>query len=85
MPGSRTGQRVAGHEEVRALLRGSGKDGAELEKDLARLLPMKTKTEYEPDGSRSAIDPKSLAEVRPRLLAEDDYLRERGAGLAVRP
>ncbi len=33
---------------MRALLRDSGKDGTELEKDLGRLLPLKTKTEYEP-------------------------------------
>ena len=49
--GTRTGRRAAGqdHEEVRSLLRESGKDGTELEKDLGRLLPLKTKAEYEPD------------------------------------
>lgn len=49
--GSRIGRRAAGqdHEQVRPLLREAGKDGAELEKDLARLLPLKTKAEYEPD------------------------------------
>lgn len=34
---------------MRALLRDAGKDGAEFEKDLGRLLPLKTKTEYEPE------------------------------------
>ena len=50
--GQRTGRRAAGqdHEQVRPLLRDAGKDGAELEKDLARLLPLKTKAEYEPDA-----------------------------------
>lgn len=50
--GQRTGRRAAGqdHEQVRPLLREAGKDGAELEKDLARLLPLKTKAEYEPDA-----------------------------------
>lgn len=51
LTGSRTGRRAAGqdHNDVRALLRDSGKDGAELEKELGRLLPMKTRTEYEPE------------------------------------
>lgn len=49
--GQRTGRRAAGrdHDQVRPLLREAGRDGAELEKDLARLLPLKTRAEYEPD------------------------------------
>jgi hypothetical protein len=49
--GTRMGRRAAGqdHDEVRSLLHEAGKDGAELEKELARLLPLKTRTEYEPD------------------------------------
>jgi hypothetical protein len=49
--GHRIGRRAAGqdHAEVRQLLREAGKDGAELDKDLARLLPLKTKAEYEAD------------------------------------
>ena len=31
------------------LLRQAGKDGADIESDLRRLLPLKTKAEYEPD------------------------------------
>lgn len=49
--GVRMGRRAAGqdHDQVLVLLREAGKDGAEVEKQLARLLPLKTKTEYEPD------------------------------------
>lgn len=49
--GVRLGRRAAGqdHDQVLALLREAGKDGAEVEKSLARLLALKTKTEYEPD------------------------------------
>lgn len=49
--GARLGKRAAGtdHDQVLALLKDSGKDGATVEKDLRRLLPMKTKAEYDPD------------------------------------
>ena len=49
--GARVGKRSAGedHDQVLALLRDAGKDGAEVERNLARLLPLKTKAEYEPD------------------------------------
>lgn len=49
--GARMGHRAAGHDHdhARSLLQEAGKDGAEVEKHLARLLPLKTKTEYEPD------------------------------------
>ena len=48
--GVRLGKRAAGQDHDRAgeLLKESGRDGAELEKDLGRLLPMKTKAEYDP-------------------------------------
>jgi hypothetical protein len=39
------------HAEVRRLLREAGKDGAELDKDFARLLPLKTKAEYQRRGA----------------------------------
>jgi hypothetical protein len=50
--GVRMGTRAAGpdHDQVLALLRQAGKDGAEVETNLARLLPLKTKAEYEPDA-----------------------------------
>ncbi|MCP3993762.1 MAG: HEPN domain-containing protein [bacterium] len=49
--GVRLGERAAGqdHDEVLVLLKKAGKDGAEVEKDLRRLLPLKTKAEYDPD------------------------------------
>lgn len=49
--GARLGKRAAGrhHDDVLELLRQSGEDGAEVEKHLRRLLPMKAKAEYEPD------------------------------------
>jgi hypothetical protein len=49
--GGRLGRRAAGqdHDQVRLLLREAGKDGSALERDLARLLPLKTKAEYAPD------------------------------------
>jgi HEPN domain-containing protein len=47
----RVGRRAAGqdHDQVLSLLREAGQDGAEVERNLARLLPLKTKAEYEPD------------------------------------
>ncbi|MBT8240728.1 MAG: hypothetical protein KJN63_05830 [Acidimicrobiia bacterium] len=49
--GARVGQRAAGgdHDQVRALLKQAGSDGSNVEKDLRRLLSLKTKAEYEPD------------------------------------
>lgn len=68
--GSRTGRRAAGqdHDEVRSLLRDAGKDGAELEKDLARLLPLKTKAEYEPEDV-AASEAKRAVERASRCVA----------------
>lgn len=49
--GVRLGERAAGqdHDEALVLLKKAGKDGAEVEKNLRRLLPLKTKAEYDPD------------------------------------
>lgn len=49
--GVRIGRRAAGqdHDEVLELLREAGQDGAEVERNLGRLLLLKTKAEYEPD------------------------------------
>lgn len=54
--GARLGRRAAGqdHDQVLVLLREAGKDGAEVEMNLARLLPLKTRTEYEPDDISKA-------------------------------
>src|SRR3546814_18147683 len=48
--GARLGKRAAGedHDQVLALLRQAGPDGVEVERELRRLLPLKTKAEYEP-------------------------------------
>lgn len=49
--GARLSKRAAGqdHQETISLLSQAGDDGSQLARDLQRLLPMKTKTEYEPD------------------------------------
>lgn len=51
MCGAPLKMRAAGqdHKEVIKLLGRAGDDGAQVAKDLRRLLPMKTKPEYEPD------------------------------------
>jgi len=50
--GVRIGRRAASqdHDQVLSLLREAGQDGAEVERNLGRLLPLKTKAEYEPDN-----------------------------------
>lgn len=55
--GARLGQRAAGedHDQVLALLRQAGPDGAKVEKELRRLLPLKTKAEYEPDDVAPSV------------------------------
>jgi hypothetical protein len=52
--GLRLGTRAAGqdHEDVLSLLGEAGRDGAEVAKDFARLLPLKTRAEYEPAEQR---------------------------------
>lgn len=49
--GVRLGKRAAGmdHDQVVALLGEAGIDGVSSAKDLRRLLPLKTKAEYDPD------------------------------------
>lgn len=49
--GARLGERAAGddHAQVLTLLRQAGSAGTKIEKELRRLLPLKTKAEYEPD------------------------------------
>lgn len=49
--GVRLGVRAAGqdHDEATALLRTAGPDGVVVAKELGRLLPMKTRAEYDPD------------------------------------
>jgi uncharacterized protein (UPF0332 family) len=49
--GIRLGKRSSGqnHEEVLGLLATAGVDGKDVAKELGRLLPLKTKTEYDPE------------------------------------
>ena len=60
--GARLGKRAAGedHDQVLALLRQAGPDGTEVERDLRRLLPLKTKAEYEPDDIAPTIAAKAV-------------------------
>ncbi len=60
--GARLGQRAAGedHDQVLVLLRQAGPDGAEVERELRRLLPLKTKAEYDPDDIAIATATKAV-------------------------
>ena len=60
--GARLGERAAGdsHDQVLALLRTAGQDGIEVEKELRRLLPLKTKAEYEPDDVAVGVATKAV-------------------------
>ena len=64
--GVRLGKRAAGQDHDRAgeLLKESGRDGAELNKDLGRLLPMKTKAEYDPDDIPLSAASKAVGQAR---------------------
>jgi hypothetical protein len=60
--GARVGVRAAGedHDQVLGLLHQAGKDGAEVEAELRRLLPLKTKAEYEPDDIAASVAAKAV-------------------------
>lgn len=60
--GARLGKRAAGedHDQVLSLLRQAGPDGAKVEKELRRLLPLKTKAEYEPDEVAPSVATKAV-------------------------
>jgi HEPN domain-containing protein len=88
--GARSGRRAAGqdHDQVLTLLREAGSDGIDPEKSLTRLLPMKTKAEYEPDdiprtGAATAVErarrcvtiARRVAEGTPSVKEIDDYGR----------
>jgi len=55
--GARLGKRAAGedHDQVLVLLHQAGPDGAAVERELRRLLPLKTKAEYEPDDIAPSV------------------------------
>jgi hypothetical protein len=60
--GARLGQRAAGddHDQVLTLLGQAGPDGAEIARDLRRLLPLKTAAEYDPDDIAPAVARKAV-------------------------
>jgi hypothetical protein len=62
--GARLGHRAAGddHDQVLVLLRQAGPDGGEVERELRRLLPLKTKTkaEYDPDDIAPSVAAKAV-------------------------
>lgn len=60
--GARMGKRAAGedHDQVLVLLRQAGPDGTEVERELRRLLPLKTKAEYEPDDIAPSVAAKAV-------------------------
>lgn len=60
--GVRLGKRAAGedHDQVLVLLRQTGPDGAEVERDLRRLLPLKAKAEYDPDNIAPSVAAKAV-------------------------
>lgn len=66
LTGARLGRRAAAnnHDEALDLLRQAGPDGTAMAKDLVRLLPMKTKTEYEPDDVPIAVAAKAVERAR---------------------
>ncbi len=64
--GARLGHRAAGedHDQVLVLLRQAGPDGATLERELRRLLPLKTRAEYEPDDVAPSVATKAVERAR---------------------
>lgn len=64
--GMRLGQRAAGqdHDEALVLVRAAGPDGVEVAKELGRLLPLKTRAEYEPDNIPKADAAKAVERAR---------------------
>ena len=60
--GARLGHRAAGddHDQALTLLRQAGPDGAAIESDLRRLLPLKTKAEYDFDDIAPAVAAKAV-------------------------
>jgi len=67
--GGRVGQRAAGEDpdQVLTLLKQAGPDGTNVAKDLLRLLPLKTKAEYEPDAAAAGVATKAV-ERAPRCV-----------------
>lgn len=64
--GARTRQRPASGDHGHAvdLLQKAGSDGVEVAKQLARLLPLKTRAEYEPDDVPRSVAAKAVDSAR---------------------
>lgn len=64
--GARLGRRAAGddHDQVLDLLLEAGPDGAAVARELRRLLPLKTKAEYEPDEIAPSVADKAVERAR---------------------
>ena len=79
--GIRLGKRSGGqnHEEVLGLLDTAGADGKELAKELGRLLPLKTKAEYDPVDMSKADAGRAVERAR-RCVA----IARRVAGVQTR-
>lgn len=60
--GARLGERAAGeaHQQALDLLRTAGSEGVAVERELRRLLPLKTTAEYEPDDVASGVAKKAV-------------------------
>lgn len=64
--GARLGKRAAGedHDQVLDLLRLRGPDGAAIERKLRRLLPLKTRAEYESDDIAPSVAAKAVERAK---------------------
>jgi len=90
--GVRLGRRAAGtdHDQVIALLGESGKDGSDVAKDLARLLPLKTKAEYDPDdfplstASKAVVRAQRCVAVGRRVVSSATRERQRSPARLMR-
>lgn len=77
--GIRLGTRAAGddHEQALTLLRQAGRDGTAVAKELARLLPMKTRAEYEPDEIPQSAANKAVERARRCVVVARNVLSSR--------
>ncbi len=64
--GRRLGQRAAGedHDQVVTLLKQAGAEGAKIARDLRRLLPLKSKAEYDPTDVAQGDATRSVERAR---------------------
>lgn len=66
LSGARLGVRAAGenHDQVLLLLRQAGPEGTAVARDLARLLPVKARAEYDPDDVAPAVASRAVEQAR---------------------